>query len=145
MKTYWWVPENTLIGWSVTSISTAIPLDSPKIVDFDIRGVAGPDGSLNIFGYAEDGSYLNYYWYPGFGADWRVENLSEVGRGSVRLVDRASGPEGDHPEADLSASCDPTPGGTRGTPGPRRNVLPSSPCHAASGCPCSSGRTSARA
>lgn len=75
---YWWVPERTHIGWAITSISDSIPVGSPQIVDFDIRGIAAPDESLNIFGYGEDGSYLNYYWYPSFGGEWAVENLSET-------------------------------------------------------------------
>lgn len=78
IKVYWWVPENTASGWEVTSISQSVPFDAPVITDYDIRGVAAPDGSLNIFGYGEDGSYLNYYWYPGFGGDWRAENLSDT-------------------------------------------------------------------
>lgn len=78
IKVYWWSPENSSIGWMVDSISMSIPIEAPQIVDYDIRGVAAPDGSLNIFGYGEDGSYLNYYWYPGFGGEWRVENLSEI-------------------------------------------------------------------
>jgi hypothetical protein len=78
IKVYWWVPEHTEIGWLVTSISQSVPIDAPVITDFDIRGIAAPDGSLNVFGYAEDGSYVNYYWYPGFGGDWRAENLSDT-------------------------------------------------------------------
>ena len=75
---YWWAPENTDIGWMVTSLSSSLAPGSPEIVDFDIRGLAGPDGSLNVFGYGDDGSFISYYWYPGFGAEWRSENLSEI-------------------------------------------------------------------
>jgi hypothetical protein len=78
IKVYWWVPERTGQGWAVTSISASIPLDAPIIEYEDIRGLAGPDSSLNIFGYGGDGSLLSYYWYPQFGGDWRAENLSEL-------------------------------------------------------------------
>lgn len=78
IKVYWWVPERTNVGWAITSISNSVPLDAPVIEYEDIRGVAGPDSSLNIFGYGGDGSLISYYWYPQFGGDWRAENLSEV-------------------------------------------------------------------
>lgn len=78
VKVYWWTPERTQIGWAVTSISTSLAPGTTRIIDDDIRGLAAPDRSLNIFGYAQDGSLLRYYWEPGFGGTWQAQNLSEI-------------------------------------------------------------------
>jgi hypothetical protein len=78
VKAYWWSPERTRLGWAVTSLSAAVPIDSPRIVGDSLQGIAAPDSSLNVFGYAADGSFICYFWLPGFGGAWEAENLTEI-------------------------------------------------------------------
>lgn len=78
VKVYWWSPERTNIGWAVTSLTGAIPINSPRIVDRPLLGVASEDTSLNVFGYADDGSFVRYYWLPEFGGSWASQNLTTL-------------------------------------------------------------------
>jgi hypothetical protein len=77
VKVYWWSPERTGLPteWATTSLSQTVgsPIMPPST---DLIGTAAPDGSLNVTGVNQNGDLLRYFWQPGFGGDWEVENLS---------------------------------------------------------------------
>ena len=69
---YWWAPG--LEDWSVTPLSDTI--ESATLPVSALRGLTvRATGSINLFGAAEDGDVLRYWWAPG--GSWRVENLTE--------------------------------------------------------------------
>ncbi len=78
VRVYWWSPERTNIGWAVTSLTAAVPPGTERIVDSPILGRASEDRSLNVFGYAEGGSFVRYFWLPEFGGAWQVEDLTAI-------------------------------------------------------------------
>ncbi|MGE3108689.1 MAG: hypothetical protein AB7G11_06110 [Phycisphaerales bacterium] len=78
VRVYWWAPERTSLGWAITTLSTAVPPASPRIVDRPLMGLAAEDNSLNVFGYTAGGSFIRYYWKPGFGGAWQAQDLTLV-------------------------------------------------------------------
>jgi hypothetical protein len=75
---YWWVPREVDTGWTVSSITDAVPAGSTPLVR-NLQGIAGTDGSLNLFGYAQNSDFLRYFWEPGDGGAWGVQDLTTIG------------------------------------------------------------------
>lgn len=71
---YWWSPERTALGWAVSNLSDAVPSGSLSLTA-PLQGVAGSDGSLNVFGY-NNTSFVRYYWEPN--SSWLVQNLTQI-------------------------------------------------------------------
>ncbi len=78
VKVYWWAPARVNEGWAITSLDAAVPAGSELIYGDELHGIAGPDGSLNVFGYGLDGSFLRYFWEPSFGASWMSQNVTAI-------------------------------------------------------------------
>lgn len=74
---YWWVPREVDTGWLVTSITDVLPAGSPEL-ERSLQGISGSDSSLNLFGYAQNGDFLRYYWEPGQGGAWSAQNLTTI-------------------------------------------------------------------
>jgi hypothetical protein len=74
---FWWVPREVDTGWTVSSITDALPAGSTALVR-NLQGVAATDSSLNLFGYAAEGDYLRYFWEPGQGGAWSAQNLTDI-------------------------------------------------------------------
>jgi len=72
----WWSPARGDEGWAVVSLSDAVPPGSP-VIAAPFTGIAAPDESLNVFGYA-GADFVRYYWEPDFGGDWEVQNLTDI-------------------------------------------------------------------
>lgn len=72
----WWAPARQDEGWALASLSEVVPSGSP-VISSPFTGIAAPDSSLNVFGYA-GGDFIRYYWEPGFGGSWAVQNLTDV-------------------------------------------------------------------
>ncbi len=74
---FWWVPREVDTGWTVSSITDALPEGSPELIR-NLQGISGSDSSLNLFGYAQDGDFLRYYWEPGQGGAWSAQDLTDI-------------------------------------------------------------------
>lgn len=72
----WWSPGRGDLGWAVTSLSDQVPQGAP-VIEAPYTGVAARDASLNVFGYAST-DFVRYYWEPGFGGSWQVQNLTDI-------------------------------------------------------------------
>lgn len=77
VQVYWWAPG--MDAWLVSSLSAAVGFDQPDPVT-NVRGIAGPEGSLNVIGQDSIGKMIRYYWEPGMDA-WTVQNLTEIAIG----------------------------------------------------------------
>lgn len=74
---FWWVPREVDTGWLVSSITEALPANSPELVR-NLQGISGSDSSLNLFGYAQNGDFLRYFWEPGQGGAWTAQDLTTI-------------------------------------------------------------------
>ncbi len=74
---YWWAPARVAEGWAVTAFASALP-PGAGLPSHDLRGLAGPDSSLNVFGASDSGAFLRYYWYPSFGGAWQWQEVSTI-------------------------------------------------------------------
>lgn len=69
---YWWSPENTEVGWNVAPLSDDI--DGAPVLEGRLMGLAATNGSLNVFGYVDEGNLVRYYWSPD--GEWSWEDVT---------------------------------------------------------------------
>ncbi|MCL4743203.1 MAG: hypothetical protein KJZ54_13490 [Phycisphaerales bacterium] len=74
---YWWSPERVDDGWAITSLSDTVPVGTP-VIGAPLSGMAGSNGSLNVFGYTSADTFVRYYWEPSFGGAWSAEHLTDI-------------------------------------------------------------------
>ncbi len=74
VTTYWWAPGRQADGWAIASLTDAVPAGSPVIANGPVTGIAGPDSSLNVFGYTNSNAFVRYSWYPN--QTWMATNLT---------------------------------------------------------------------
>lgn len=77
VEVYWWSPER--VGqsseWQVAQLSQLVT-GTPKLTS--LRGLAGDDQSLNVFGLTDTGRVERLTWKPG--GQWGLENVSQVAK-----------------------------------------------------------------
>ncbi|MCW5776658.1 MAG: hypothetical protein KIS87_09490, partial [Phycisphaeraceae bacterium] len=71
---YWWVPEFEGT-WVVTNLSDGFAEGAPNPAG-QITSHASEAGTLNLFGAAAAGEILRFFWNPGDGGTWSVQDLS---------------------------------------------------------------------
>lgn len=72
LTVYWWAKGG---GWAITRLSDIVA--DPELPTGELSGLTvGKTGSINIFGAAEDGGVLRYWWRPG--GSWSLQNLSDI-------------------------------------------------------------------
>jgi peptidyl-prolyl cis-trans isomerase A (cyclophilin A) len=71
---YWWAPSLGAGQWQITNLSDFI--DGAEVPTGPMIGVASPSGVINIFGAADDGELIRYWWRNG--DPWQWENVSST-------------------------------------------------------------------
>lgn len=74
---YWWAPGIEGNRWSFVVLDGITPGDQPRLTG-PLTGVAGEDLSLSVFGFDPEGELVRFFWEPGFGGEWRFENVHEM-------------------------------------------------------------------
>lgn len=67
---YWWAPGQD--QWTVSPLTDLIP--GATAPGGPIRGVASPEGTINLLGVRADGHVLRYHWT--IGGSWLVDDLT---------------------------------------------------------------------
>lgn len=73
LTVYWWAPGSN--GWAISYLSDVVT--NPELPEGALSGLTvGATGSINIFGAADDGGVLRYWWAPG--GSWALQNLTDL-------------------------------------------------------------------
>lgn len=71
---YWWAPTLGPGQWNTVILSDFIA--GAEVPTGPMVGFSSPSGVVNIFGAADDGELIRYWWRPG--EDWQWQNVSAV-------------------------------------------------------------------
>jgi len=73
LAVYWWSRASN--RWAVTYLSDLVT--GSELPAGELSGLTvSKTGSINIFGAADDGGVLRYWWQPG--GSWGMQNLSDL-------------------------------------------------------------------
>jgi len=71
---YWWAPNRGPGQWRIDNLSQVI--EGAEVPTGPIVGFSSPSGVVNIFGAADDGELIRYWWRATDG--WQWENVSST-------------------------------------------------------------------
>ena len=71
---YWWAPSLGPGQWNISNLSEVI--EGAEVPTGPIVGFSSPSGVVNIFGAADDGGLIRYWWRATDG--WQWENVSST-------------------------------------------------------------------
>ncbi|MFG0243538.1 MAG: peptidylprolyl isomerase [Phycisphaerales bacterium JB054] len=71
---YWWAPNLGPGQWNISNLSQVI--DGAETPTGQVVGFSSPSGVVNIYGAADDGDLIRYWWRVADG--WQWENVSET-------------------------------------------------------------------
>ena len=73
LTVYWWAPNTG--SWAISYLSDLVT--GSELPAGELSGLSvGATGSINIFGAADDGGVLRYWWEPG--GSWGMQNLTDL-------------------------------------------------------------------
>lgn len=73
LTVYWWSPQSG--SWAVSYLSDLV--SGSELPTGELSGLTvSATGTINIFGAADDGGVLRYWWAPG--GNWAMQNLTDM-------------------------------------------------------------------
>lgn len=71
---YWWAPDRGAGNWAINNLNEVAALSDAEPTVGPTVGFSSPSGVVNIFGAADDGELIRYWWRASDG--WHWENVS---------------------------------------------------------------------